>query len=55
MKELIDEWKIDSLTNLQENGEKARDYVMKLPDRLTKIAERMIIPERELKFSWIHG
>jgi len=55
MKELIDEWKIDSLTNLHENGEKARDYVMKLPDRLTKIAERMIIPERELKFSWIYG
>ena len=55
MTELITDWKIDSLTNLQENGEKARDYVMALPNRLTKIAERMIMPERELKFSWIKG
>jgi acyl-[acyl-carrier-protein] desaturase len=41
------------MVGLKENGEKARDYLMKLPDRLTKISERMVIPERELKFSWI--
>jgi acyl-[acyl-carrier-protein] desaturase len=55
LKDLITEWNIDGLTNLKENGEKARDYVMRLPDRLTKIAERMIIPSRDLKFNWILG
>jgi acyl-[acyl-carrier-protein] desaturase len=53
MRELIIEWEIESMGNLKESGEKARDYIMKLPDRLTKIAERMIIPSRELKFNWI--
>ena len=53
MKSLLNDWKIESMVGLKENGEKARDYLMKLPDRLTKISERMVIPERELKFSWI--
>lgn len=53
LRELIDEWKIDGLTNLKENGEKARDYVMALPDRLTRIADRMPTPTRDVKFSWI--
>jgi acyl-[acyl-carrier-protein] desaturase len=55
MRDLIDEWQIGNLTNLKENGEKARDYVMHLPDRLERLADRMKIPERELKFSWILG
>lgn len=53
LKSLIEEWKIDGLVGLKENGEKARDYVMKLPDRMAKIAERIKIPETEYKFNWI--
>lgn len=53
MKDLIKEWNIESITGLKENGEKARDYLMALPDRLTRISERMAIPDRELKFNWI--
>jgi acyl-[acyl-carrier-protein] desaturase len=53
LKDLIEEWEIDRLTGLKENGEKARDYVMKLPERLLKLSERMKMPERELRFSWI--
>jgi acyl-[acyl-carrier-protein] desaturase len=53
MKDLINEWNIEGITGLKENGEKARDYIMALPDRLTRISERMSIPDRELKFSWI--
>ncbi len=55
MKQLIVEWQIESRMDLNEAGEKARDYVMKLPDRLLKIAERMKNPGLEYKFSWISG
>ncbi len=34
LEDLIEEWKIESITGLNEAGEKARDYVMALPDRL---------------------
>lgn len=53
MRSLIDEWKIESLTGLKENGEKARDFVMNLPDRMAKIADRIKIPDTEYKFNWI--
>src|SRR5690606_9118459 len=33
-KDLNREWAIDKVTDLNEKGEKARDYLMKLPDRL---------------------
>lgn len=55
LKELIIEWKLESATDLNEAGEKARDYIMRLPDRLTRIAERMKNPTLEYKFSWIHS
>ena len=53
LQSLIDEWSIASLKGLNEQGEKARDYVMKLPERLIRISERMKIPETEYKFNWI--
>ncbi len=53
MRSLIDEWKIEGLTGLKENGEKARDFVMALPDRMAKIADRIKIPDTEYKFNWI--
>ncbi|MBW4890893.1 acyl-ACP desaturase [Mucilaginibacter sp. HMF5004] len=53
LKELIVDWKIEHIEGLSESGEKARDYVLKLPDRLIRIAERMKNPSLEYKFSWI--
>ena len=53
LKSLIEEWEIDSIRGLNEQGEKARDYVMRLPDRLTRLSERMRIPDTEFKFNWI--
>ena len=53
LKELIQEWQIENMTGLTEAGEKARDYLVKLPDRLIRIAERMKNPGLEYKFSWI--
>ena len=55
LEDLIEEWKIESVTGLNEAGEKARDYVMALPDRLRRVAERMRVPELEYKFRWIEG
>ncbi len=55
MKQLLIDWQIESQRDLTEAGEKARDYLMKLPDRLLKVAERMQNPSLEYKFSWIYG
>ncbi|MRX45566.1 acyl-ACP desaturase [Pedobacter puniceum] len=53
LKELIVDWKIEEVTDLNEAGEKAREYLMKLPDRLLRIADRIKAPSLEYKFSWI--
>jgi acyl-[acyl-carrier-protein] desaturase len=55
LKQLIVEWNIESLKELNETGEKARDYLMSLPSRLLRVAERMKNPDLEYKFSWIAG
>jgi len=53
MKDCINEWKIENMTGLKENGEKARDYLLALPERLTKIAERAAVPKTQHSFGWI--
>ncbi|WP_242927687.1 acyl-ACP desaturase [Pontibacter vulgaris] len=50
---LIQEWKIEALTGLNDAGERARDYVVALPDRLKRVASRMKAPSLEYKFRWI--
>lgn len=50
---LIKDWSIDSIADLDGAGEKARDYLMVLPDRLKRVAERMKVPNLEYKFRWI--
>lgn len=47
-------WEIDKITNLTDEAEKARDYLMKLPARMTKVAERMSIPNEEQLFKWVN-
>ncbi|MEI6880602.1 MAG: acyl-ACP desaturase [Bacteroidota bacterium] len=53
LKSLIEEWEIEGIRGLNEQGEKARDYLMRLPDRLTRLSKRMRIPDTEFKFNWI--
>jgi len=55
MQQLIEEWKIESVRDMNEAGEKARDYIMALPARLLRVAERMKEPSMEYKFSWINA
>ena len=53
MESLLDEWKIGNVQNLNDAGERARDYLMALPARLRRVAERSKIPTLEYEFSWI--
>ncbi|WP_041616382.1 acyl-ACP desaturase [Spirosoma linguale] len=52
---LLVDWKIDTITDLNDAGQRARDYVMALPGRLRRIAERTKVPTLEYPFSWIAG
>ena len=54
LESLIKEWKIDSICNLNEEAEKGRDYLMSLPERFKRIAERLNIKAPlEYQFNWI--
>lgn len=53
LRTLIKDWKIDTLTSLNEAGEKARDYIMALPDRLNRLADRINPKPTSYQFSWI--
>ncbi|MFN8345019.1 MAG: acyl-ACP desaturase [Spirosomataceae bacterium] len=50
---LLIDWQIAKITGLNETGERARDYIMALPARLRRVAERTKVPELEYNFSWI--
>ncbi len=50
---LINTWKIGQTGGLTGAAEKARDYIMALPDRLRRVADRMPVPKLEYKFKWI--
>lgn len=53
MQKLIDKWEIDKITGLTDEAEKARDYLMKLPARMAKVSERMVIPPDSFVFKWV--
>lgn len=53
MQKLIDKWDISKITNLTDEAEKARDYLMKLPNRMAKISERLILPDETKIFKWV--
>ncbi|WP_353079796.1 acyl-ACP desaturase [Flavobacterium sp.] len=46
-------WDIANMNGLTSEAEKARDYLMKLPERMKKISERIIIPEEGQIFKWV--
>ena len=54
IKKLNTIWEIDKITNLTAEAEKARDFLMKLPERMYRITERMVIPNTEYQFKWIN-
>ncbi len=55
LKKLNTYWEIDALRSLSDEAEKARDYLMKLPERLQRISERMRFPEDQYQFKWVEA
>ena len=53
LRKLIDKWQIDKVNGLTAEAEKARDFLMKLPDRMARISERIVIPEEGHIFKWV--
>ncbi|MFD2551577.1 acyl-ACP desaturase [Bizionia sediminis] len=53
LEKLLVRWEIDKITNLSDEAEKARDYLMKLPGRLTRLSERLKIPDNSYQFKWV--
>ena len=47
-------WEIEKITGLTVEAEKARDYLLKLPDRMYRITERIIIPKTKFQFKWLN-
>lgn len=53
LESLIQEWDIANISNLTGKAEKARDYLMGLPERFKRISERGLKAPVEYQFSWI--
>ncbi|MFW2376881.1 MAG: acyl-ACP desaturase, partial [Cellulophaga baltica] len=53
LKKLNAYWELGNIRALNDDGERARDYLMKLPDRLERIATRMKFPEDQYHFKWV--
>ncbi|MBT7426256.1 MAG: acyl-ACP desaturase [Flavobacterium sp.] len=54
VRKLNSAWEIDKITGLTAEAEKARDYLLKLPDRMYKISERIVIPDTRFHFKWMN-
>jgi acyl-[acyl-carrier-protein] desaturase len=51
LKSLMKQWNIDRIGDLTDSAERARDYLLALPDRLKKIADHIKIREKQYEFS----
>ncbi len=54
IKKLNTTWQIDKITGLTDEAEKARDFLMRLPERMYRITERMVVPNTVFKFKWMN-
>ncbi len=53
LEKLINQWEIDKIKGLSDEADKACEYLLKLPDRLRRLADRMRIPENSFQFKWV--
>ena len=51
--DLLKIWSIEHVKGLNDQAERARDFLMALPQRLRRISERIKIPEKQYEFSWL--
>jgi acyl-[acyl-carrier-protein] desaturase len=54
VRKLNSAWEIEKITGLTAEAEKARDYLLKLPNRMYKISERIVIPDTRFHFKWMN-
>ncbi len=54
VRKLNSAWEIEKITGLSAEAEKARDYLLNLPDRMYKISERIVIPDTKFHFKWMN-
>ncbi len=54
IKKLNTTWEIDKITGLTSEAEKARDYLLKLPERMYRITERIVVPKTDFQFKWMN-
>lgn len=55
LEKLLEDWEIGNVRELSDQAEKARDYLMKLPQRLERVSERMSFDLNPRKFSWVEA
>ncbi|MDT8347599.1 MAG: acyl-ACP desaturase [Flavobacteriaceae bacterium] len=55
LRKLIEKWNLSSIRGLNDEAERARDYILKLPDRMIKIAERQTISQESRAFKWVYA
>ena len=54
IKKLNETWAIDKITGLTDEAEKAREYLLKLPERMYRITERIVVPDTKYPFKWLN-
>ena len=54
LKKLNKMWDIENISGLTDEAEKARDFLVKLPSRMQRIAERAIIPDTKFDWKWLN-
>jgi acyl-[acyl-carrier-protein] desaturase len=54
IRRLNSSWHIDKISGLTAEAEKARAYLMKLPERMERIAERIVVPDTQHNFKWMN-
>jgi acyl-[acyl-carrier-protein] desaturase len=53
LQKLIEKWEIDKINGLTDEAEKARDFLMKLPARMARVSERLVVPQESHIFKWV--
>ncbi|MFD1551648.1 acyl-ACP desaturase [Putridiphycobacter roseus] len=53
IRKLNNTWEIGKISNLTDEAEKARNWLMKLPDRMQAITERIVVPNNKVQFKWL--
>ncbi|MCH2214827.1 MAG: acyl-ACP desaturase [Flavobacteriales bacterium] len=54
LEKLLKRWDIEHRRELNDEGQRARDYLMKLPGRLEAVIKRSKVPQERHRFKWLH-